>query len=248
VDAYTRWARLYPALLTVLPLGVLVAGLVPGPRWWATLAGLASTSGSSVLLVQFGRSAGRRKEPQLFNQWGGKPTTVLLRHRTTDNPIRLRRQHDQLGTLIARPLPAPTEEAADPGAADLVYDAAVAVLRERTRDRKRFPIVFEELRNYGFRRNLWALRAPGMTVATITTLISAGVLAAHLQSDLAIDITATSTALVTGVVALATWTWLITSEWVRHQAYAYAEALLGAAELLSETRTAPGPHTRPSYR
>jgi hypothetical protein len=179
---------------------------------------------------------------------GRKADYALLRHRTTDNAIRLRRQHDQLETLIARPLPTPAEEAADPAAADLVYAAAVAVLRERTRDHTHFPIVFEELRNYGFRRNLWALRAPGITAAAITTLISTGVLTAHIQSHRPIDITATSTAVAAGMVALATWTWLITSEWVRHQAYAYAEALLGAVELLSDTGTAPGPHARPSYR
>jgi hypothetical protein len=240
MDAYTRWARLYPALLTLLPLGVLLAAVLPAPRWWATLAGLSTSCGTSVLLVQFGRGAGRRKEQQLFDTWGGKPTTVLLRHRTTDNPIVLGRRHDRLAALVGTPFPTADEEAADPAGADLIYDAAVAVLRERTRDHEQFPIVFEELRNYGFRRNLWALRPLGLTIATVTTVTAAGLLAADLRWDVRLDVTAITTAITVGLVTVATWIWLITSDWVRHQAHSYAEALLAAAELQpSAARSSP---------
>jgi hypothetical protein len=50
----------------------------------------------------------------------------------------------------------------------------VRVLRERTRDRKRFRLVFEEVANYGFRRNLWGHRSLGIT-ATVVSLVAASV-------------------------------------------------------------------------
>ena len=45
-------------------------------------------------------------------------------------------------------------------------------LREATRDTSRFPLVFAENANYGFRRNLWGLRPIGTGVAVVLLLFS----------------------------------------------------------------------------
>jgi len=93
--------------------------------------------------------------------WGGKPSTVKLRHRDTTN----QRPHERTlprhrASAAARSqVPNATEETADPVAADSVYEAFGDFLRERTRDTKKCRLVFEELMNYGFRRNLWGWRA-----------------------------------------------------------------------------------------
>ena len=53
--------------------------------------------------------------------------------------------------------PSQVDEAQDPVTAELVYDSAVRWLREMTRDRKRYGLVFKENVSYGFRRNLYGL-------------------------------------------------------------------------------------------
>lgn len=64
------------------------------------------------------------------------------------------------------------QEQADPTAADHSYAAAVAVLREATRDTNRYPLVFAENVSYGFRRNCWAIRPFGI----VTSSLAIGVL------------------------------------------------------------------------
>jgi hypothetical protein len=107
-----------------------------------------------MLVSQVGRHLGKLKEKELFRLWGGPPTTKLLRHRHAPNHVRLARLHSDLQQLTGLTFPTSEAEAANPGDADSVYEAAVDYLRNETRDPGRFALVFDELCNYGFRRNL----------------------------------------------------------------------------------------------
>src|SRR5436309_10857806 len=121
-------------------MALLGVGVAPSPpTWWGKVSALLGASGLSMLSLQFGRGAGKRKEPDLFRLWGGKPTTQLLRHAGTSNPVALERRHEQLGRITGLSLPDAMAESTDRTAADNVYDAAVEVLKERTRDAKAFP-------------------------------------------------------------------------------------------------------------
>jgi len=57
--------------------------------------------------------------------------------------------------IPAHPMPMIDDERSEPESADHVYDSSTAFLLEKTRDKKAFPLIFEENCNYGFRRNLW---------------------------------------------------------------------------------------------
>ncbi len=84
LDPYDRKARLYPALLVML-VPVVAATLV-APVFSSQLAGLASLAialGGLMLLSSLGREWGKRKEPKLFESWGGTPTTLMLLRETT---------------------------------------------------------------------------------------------------------------------------------------------------------------------
>ncbi len=70
-------------------------------------------------------------------------------------------------------LPSPEAEATDPEAADSLYDSAVQWLIPQTRSGGRFPLVFQENVNYGFRRNLWGLRPIGLAVAIGCLVVNA---------------------------------------------------------------------------
>jgi len=81
-DPYERPARLYPALLALLPLLALIM-LVYGPKA-AALTGavtVAVSCGGLYLTTNLCRDLGKRLEEKLYRAWGGKPTTQLLRHR-----------------------------------------------------------------------------------------------------------------------------------------------------------------------
>jgi hypothetical protein len=234
LDRYTIRARLAPALLVALPIGLATFAWFPdGVRIWGAVWAFIAWSGGTALLAQIGRDAGRRKEPSLFEMWGGKPTTRMLRHRETQNASILERRHKKLKALIRNvKLPTTAEEAAEPAAADSVYESCAAFLRERTRDHNKFPLVFEENCSYGFRRNLLGLKPVGLALAVAGGIAVATVPlaapAARVGDRLAVVVISG------GVNLLLTlgWLFIFTPSWVRVPADAYAERLLGAIESL----------------
>src|SRR5437868_4623747 len=75
-DSYARKARIYPALLTVLPIGVTATGVfLKSPPWWGSIAALATFSGVFFFGAVVGRTRGKEKEESLFQSWGGPPST-----------------------------------------------------------------------------------------------------------------------------------------------------------------------------
>ena len=77
----------------------------------------------------------------------------------------------QIEDWIGYPLPTEQREEAYPSSADTKYEEVVASLREATRDMTKFPLVFAENANYGFRRNLWGLRPIGAPIAVGLALV-----------------------------------------------------------------------------
>lgn len=233
-DQYTVRARLLPALLVALPAGVAALAWFPdGILGWGAVWGLVTWSGGTLLLAQLGRDAGKRKEPRLFELWGGKPTTRMLRHAGGANPVTLGRRHAKLKSLMRDVrFPTPEEEAADPHAADEVYEACTTVLRDKTRDRKRFDLIFEENCNYGFRRNLWGMRPLGLVIALLALAVIAGVpvLDSAARSGGRLGLVAVTGAV--DLLVLLGWLFVFTPGWVRVAGEAYAERLLEASERL----------------
>ncbi len=168
-DPYNRRARVFPGFIVTLPISVLVVVLVTTkPAWWSGLVLLLGASGASYFGTQLVRSAGRGREQALWASWGGAPTTQLLRFRGAQNRVAVKRRHDQLARLFPDlPLPDEAMEAADPRLADEHYETATRALISRTRDRAKFERVFDELCQYGFRRNLWGCRGVGLWLAAV---------------------------------------------------------------------------------
>ena len=160
-DPYDRKARAAPALLCGLPLFVSVALLAPEVgTTWATVGGIVLYCGGATLLAQIGRDRGKVQEPRLYESWGGKPSLAMLRHRDSRlDPSTKERYRAFLGrTVPGLTLVSPDEERRSPEEADHGYESANSWLLAQTRDRERFGLLFRENINYGFRRNVWALR------------------------------------------------------------------------------------------
>lgn len=232
-NPYVRRARLQPAMLVALPLGLATFALWPnGIVGWGAAWSLFVFCGGTALMAQMGRDLGRQKEPALYESWGGKPTTQLLRHRGAKNKILLRRRHQKLQSLLTDiRIPTATEEETDPLAADDAYDSCTAFLLEMTRQKEKFPLVFEELCNYGFRRNLWGMKSLGVMTSAVGTSAVAVVIGLGYRTGLVPPPIVLACGIL-NLLLLLGWLFWFTPSWVRIAAYAYAERLLASCESL----------------
>ena len=234
IDGYSRQARLVPVLIAALPLVLL--GAVALPR----LAAIDRVMAVVLLLAllplfdQLARARGRRCEPGLFDAWGGRPTTQLLRWRGPVNPSLQARRHQALERVTGARLPAPDEEKADPAGADEAYEAAVRTLRTLTAST---PVVLVENRNYGFRRNLFGLRSWGCLAAVASLAVIA--VRTGLSSPAAEQLPVLGALVAVDVAVLILWLAVVREPWVREAAWIYAERLIDQVERLDTQRT-PG--------
>ncbi len=220
-DRYVFQARLMPTLTVAFPVAVLAAVVVPVDELGLkALSGLV-TMVLMTLLAQIGRDAGREKEPGLFRAWGGKPSTRKLRHRDSDlNQLTLAKLHERLAGATGAPAPTPKEEAADPEAADVVYEAYGDHLREATRGDS---VLLSENISYGFRRNLWGMKTGGLALAVIGT-IGCAISAFWSLGEPAMAVPALAS--LVNATLLAFWVCRVTRKWVRRAAEAYADRLV----------------------
>lgn len=233
-DFYTFQTRLLPFFLVILPLALTLLTARPTQSLGLdTVITLATSLGVTALFAQLGRDAGKRKESRLFQLWSGPPTSLLLSHQNSrlDRFTRARYQRKLESLIAGLTFPTPEGEKQDPNHAFGVYQTCVNYLREKTRDRKRFPLIYAENVNYGFRRNLWAMKPAGLFTAMLGVVGSATFSYKHF--------TATENVFIVGFVAvaincalLAWWLLRINPNWVKLTAEAYAERLLAACDNL----------------
>jgi hypothetical protein len=173
LDAYERRARFVPGFVALLPVAVTILGLglKTQPVIGATL-GLLSAIGGPFILATRVRSAGVVLQERLVKEWDGLPSRHALRLCSgggQDAWSLAQREGWRAAAerVVDVVLPSSDQEASDPQGSDGIYDATVAKLRGLTRDKQKFPLVFEENRNFGYERNLLAVRWAGLSVATV---------------------------------------------------------------------------------
>ncbi len=173
-DTYSFQARVLPVYLTLVPVILLIAAILP--------SGLKLPLGGAAALVfvpisfflsQVGADFGKRLEKDLWNDWGGPPTTRYLRHGNREfNEVTRGRVHDKLRTLGLY-IPTLEEQEQDGRRADQYYESCAEDLIRRTRDKNKFPLVFKGLTEYGFRRNLYGLKGFGV-ILTVVSFVGIG--------------------------------------------------------------------------
>ena len=185
-DKYSVNARVKPSLLMVLPLIIVVIAWYPLSRSMLSAAfGVALTFGVVAFLANYVASTGRAKESSLFNEWGGMPSSILLSH--SDDIIDIyskQRYHAWLNSKLAEfMLPSSEEEIENKKDAIQRYDSASRLLREKTRDKDQYPLVFAESINYGFSRNLWAVKPIGTCITLIALAVNSIFLWINIHSN-----------------------------------------------------------------
>jgi hypothetical protein len=230
-DEYSFKARLMPTFLVLLPAALAAWVWTESIQFdWKILGGILVYCGCTFLLSQLGRDLGRQKQEKLFKLWGGKPTTRLLRHRTkVIEAITLQRYHAKLEKLTGHGFPDKDREVADKRVADTLYESGVKILLERTRYKDKFPLVFKENINYGFRRNLWAMKPAGIFICCTSLAGSVARIWIALYHENAVPLLAILSA-VFAVIFLTLWVLRITPKWVQLASEAYAIRLLAASE------------------
>ncbi len=179
LDAYTLRARLFPAIIGAAPAFAAIALLISWDK--IALSNLVSTGGLLVIvyaLADAARSRGARLEPKIYQEMGGKPSITMFR-RTGDETIAETtkdRYRSFVAGKIGRSAPSVDVEKADQAAADAFYEECGIWLRTNTRDAKVFPILFNELVSYGFRRNLLGVKWPAMALNVSVAIIVFGAL------------------------------------------------------------------------
>ena len=172
LDGYVVRARLFPAMLAIAPALVLLLVTVGGNYANLGLPEILMSVTVGVLFFAFAdiaRRFGRRAERKMFASSGGKPFPTVLRHRDKMVTARSKaRYHAYLSRELGEPAPSPEQEDTDPDAADEFYISSGDFLRERTRDQSRFNVLFAENISYGFRRNLFGLKYPGLVLNALT--------------------------------------------------------------------------------
>mgnify|MGYP003583169112 CR=1 FL=1 len=232
LDAYSLKTRYYPTVILLAPLCLVVFSI--GSGVWDPIKGLASaivsTLGLAFIMDQIGRDQGKKKEARLFLLWGGKPTTRIFRHRDSIlDPVTLKRYHIKLAEIVEGiHIPSPEEEAANPAAADSIYESCAAYLRQKTRGVE-FPLVYQENTNYGFRRNLWGMKATGIALSILGAFGCATLAAWYFVEGKEEWLVAVICALVC-IVIFVLWTFRFTPSWVRIPAEEYARQLASACD------------------
>lgn len=241
LDPYDRSARLYPALIAMFPAFVALAILMPhflGRDMLTVVLSLATGCGLVVLVTHLARDAGKAREPSWYLMQGGKPSVAMLRHRdgrvTKEDKARYHRF--LTGHASDAPLPSPEAEAMNPTEADAKYAAAATWLVARTRDKFRFELLFRRNIDYGFRRNLTALRGLALWVDWMIALGVLGMIAVTLFGVLpAKEMPPTSSMVAIVIISLAhaalVWR-VLRPVWVATAAEDYARQLLAACDVL----------------
>lgn len=234
-SSYSFRARVRPVLFASVPVAIVLwvwtYDLLAAGSW---LISFAVAAGVPFALGEKAADAGRRRQPDLWASWGGAPTVKILRHRDgTLNPHVLAAIQRSLGRICNDlRLPSAPEEAADPEGADAIYEAGADRLRVITRSRpERFPVVNSANTSYGFRRNLWAIKA----WAVAASVVGAGGAALYVVLE-----GLEPRAIVGSGLCLVFLAWVIgvvRRDWVKEAAFIYAHRLVESAEEVASEHT-----------
>jgi len=238
-NPYDRKARLQPALLCAFPLFVSIILLIPEfGMIWAAVSGFTLYCGGITFLTQTGRDRGKALESELFQSWGGKPSAAMLRHsdKRLDTATKKRYRNVLERTVPDLRLASVDEELSCPQQADDGYESATAWLLAHTRDHERFALLFRENINYGFRRNIWALKRPAFIIdGVVVAFIMIRVFDLRAE-ELAITIQTFDlhlwTSIALTILHVCFFSFKIQKAWVLLAAETYARQLLAACDIL----------------
>ena len=228
IDSYSTRARMFPVYITISPVILVLAALLPKgldlPLAGAAVVVLVPLS---FLASQVGADFGKRLEKGLWKKWGGPPTTRFLRRGSSEyNAGSRERIHAKL-RASGLSVPSEHEEIEDRGAADSNWVTCTEELIRRTRNKKKYPLVFKGLVEYGFRRNLLGLKKFGLPICILSLLACVWSVWSTSNSNEVSAVGVSATLLIIGLLLV--WLVWVTETMVSVAANRYARFLLEAS-------------------
>jgi hypothetical protein len=237
MNVYSLKARVFPMMLFYFPILILaVLFSLQIDQHIHLLTSFGVVGALTYFNSQLGRKFGKNREAKLWEAWGGAPSIQLFRWRNSRiDPVTKSRYHFLLQKLCpVQPFPTKELEAADPDSADVAYSSWCRYLISQTRDTKQFSLLFSENVNYGFWRNLWALKTRSIILNLVLTIVVYLYFAIDannfaLNGHLAVFYWAEGVL----IFLLLIWVFVITEESIKIPAFGYAERLLESVNQLN---------------
>lgn len=208
---------------------------------WGLVGAAVVYSGCATLLTQMSRDLGRALEERLYCLWDGKPSMAMLRYRDSRLPELTK---DRYRSFLSSAVPglvlaSRVEEEANPELADAGYDSASSWLLEQTRDPNKFGLLLAENMNFGFRRNLLALKPIALGIDVVAVVLIIGMVVASWTGEIESTVSALSLEWSAGAVVVVghalVFLGYIRVDWVRRAADTYARRLLGSCDALEKS-------------
>lgn len=232
INKYELNARIYPIIIALLP--VLIIGIyfsIDYQNIYSALGGIGLITLLSFVFGQLGRDKGKRAEKKLWNEWGGAPTTQILR--LTDDVLDIhttKKAHKSLHERTSIGLADMAEiETSGDSEADEIYEAWCNYLRKETRDTSKHKLLFQENISYGFRRNLWGIKSLGIVLVVLSLII----ITTHSYLNyqlLEVPNYSLWVSVILLILLLIFWLTIVTKDWIKIVAFAYAERLIEAID------------------
>lgn len=234
LNTYERNARYYPAVMTVSPIIIWLY------LWFQEIRSLEGTFislivglGISIPLSVLARTLGKKEQEKLIKKWGALPATLILRN--VDDSLNLetkRRYHQRLSLLTNLDLPTHEQELDNPIDAKQKFDSCIDYLRQSTRDKVKYSLVFNENIYYGRTRNLFGLKPLGLLICIVLLVIQLVLVTKNY--GIGINITAVpimeTLSIVITVSFLVFWLFFINASQVYNAGVNYGKALLECSE------------------
>jgi len=228
VDSYVFKSRITPAII----LGF------PAVFCFNILFGLNSAIVPSIIIIvicfiieQIIRDYGKKAEITLLKEWGGYPTTLLLRHKTRIfDDITLQRYHSFLGTKVGSSIPDLKTERQNLAKADKIYNSCIEWLKSNTRDKQKFYLVFQENTNYGLRRNIYGIKHIALVFQIILSI--SFIFFILFSTNNGIKTVYLSIVAFILIIDLFFWGFVVKSKWVKKAAIEYARQLITSIDKL----------------
>ncbi|WP_284140622.1 hypothetical protein [Virgibacillus sp. LDC-1] len=234
LNTYERRARYLPAVLTISPIIIWLYLWFPDIRSLeGALISLIVGLGISIPLSILARTLGKKKQDKLLVKWGALPATLILRNNDKYlNKETKNRYHQRLKLLTGIDLPTHEKELEDPVDAQQKFDSCIDYLRQRTRDKVKYSLIFNENVSYGQARNLLGLKPIGILICTI--LIAIQFFTIYKNYGVGLNISAVPILEVISVVInllfLSFWIFFVSTKQVFTAGVNYGKALLESCE------------------
>ncbi len=172
---YDRETQLWPALaLMITPVASLnILGVGVSNAIDATAGGVSIGAVVTILVASLIRNAGKAFARRYFK---GYPTSVTCLRLREQTGYTVKQRRSKLEATTGVQLFTKRQEVAKPAEADERLSHAVNTARDMMRDQKRFPLLWRELKSYGYWRNMYALKWWGVGLALVSILIPAFVI------------------------------------------------------------------------